>query len=417
VPVTRELAMALDPAYFAQELGITLDDWQKQLIRSQAKKILVNASRQSGKSTVSALLALWTALYHPPSLVLLVSPSLRQSSELFKKALEAYRQLGRPVPAETENRLSLELENGSRIISLPGSEATTRGYSGASLVVVDEASRVDDELLSTVRPFLAVSGGRLLAPSTPNGPQGWWYHAWTKEKGWEKYEIPASMCPRIPQEFLDQERQALGLSAYAREYECSFETSEGALWKPAWIDANRITFCPQLTRVAVAIDPSVTSGAESDEAGIVVGGIDASYPSRAYILDDKSKIGTPDDWMRTGIAAYYAYRCDRLVAERNNGGDMVETILRQIDPNVSYASVWASHGKRTRAEPASALYEQNRVHHVGTFAKLEKELVSWDGSGRSPNRLDALVWLLFHLILENESRLPAFVTAGGGYLL
>lgn len=401
------LAASLDPVVFAAQLGLDLDPWQAQLARSQAPRILVNASRQSGKSSVAAIIALWTALYIPRSLVLMVSPSLRQSSELFRKSLDAYRRLDRPVAPETENRLSLELENGSRIVSLPGSESTIRGMSGATLLIVDEASRVDDALLAAVRPMLATSGGRLIAPSTPNGPLGWWAHAFLKEQHWEKYEIPASMCPRIMKEFLDEERAALGLATYSREYECSFENAEGALWKPEWIDRNRVTVCPMLSRIAVALDPSASS--EGDECGIVVGGVDDRYPAHAYILDDVSVQGSPDTWMRTAITAYYSRRCDRMIAERNNGGEMVATILRQIDPNVSYESVWASHGKRTRAEPVSALAEQGRIHHVGTFAKLEKELVTWDGSGRSPNRLDALVWLCTFLLLTSQVPLAGYI--------
>jgi hypothetical protein len=407
VPPTHELAMALDPALLARRLGINLDEWQQQFIRSRAKRILLNVTRQGGKSTAAATLALHTVLYEPHSLVLLLSPSLRQSSELFRKVLDGYRTLDRPVDAEIENRLSLELESGNRVVSLPGAEATIRGMSGVTLLIIDEASRVSDELLAAVRPMLAVSGGRLIALSTPNGPLGWWAHAWLKESHWEKYEVPASKCPRITQEFLDEERAALGMAAYSREYECSFEVSEGALWKPTWLDENRVTVCPMLSRIAVALDPSASS--EGDECGIVVGGVDDRYPAHAYILDDVSVQGSPDTWMRTAITAYYSRRCDRMIAERNNGGEMVETILRQIDPNVSYDSVWASHGKRTRAEPVSALAEQGRIHHVGTFAKLEKELVTWDGSGRSPNRLDALCWLIHFLVLTNQAPLSGYV--------
>ena len=152
----------------------------------------MNCCRQSGKSTTTAILALHTAIYEPKSLTLLLSPGERQSKELLKKVMDVYRALDRPVPSDTENKLELELENGSRIVALPGNEGTIRGYSGVRLLIVDEASRVPDSLYATVRPMLAVSGGRLVALSTPWGQRGWWYEAW--ERGgttWERVQITA----------------------------------------------------------------------------------------------------------------------------------------------------------------------------------------------------------------------------------
>src|SRR5919199_3284635 len=173
-----DLAAALDPVALAQQAGLDPDPWQRDVLRSTAPRVLLNCSRQSGKSTISALLALHTALYTPSALVLMLSPSLRQSAELFRKGLDLYRALGRPVPAQAETSLRLELEGGSRIISLPGSEATIRGYSGVRLLVIDEAARVEDTLYGSLRPMLAVSNGRLIALSTPFGRRGWWVEAW-----------------------------------------------------------------------------------------------------------------------------------------------------------------------------------------------------------------------------------------------
>jgi hypothetical protein len=144
-----------------------------EALRSTSRRLLLNCARQSGKSTTTAVLALHRALFVPDSLVLMVSPGLRQSSELFKKSLAFYRRLNRPVPAEAETRLTLELTNGSRIISLPGSTDTTRGYSAVDLILADEASRIGDELLASIRPMLAVSNGQLIAMSTPAGKRGW----------------------------------------------------------------------------------------------------------------------------------------------------------------------------------------------------------------------------------------------------
>jgi hypothetical protein len=224
VALKDDLRLALDRVAFASELGIVPDGWQESFLRSSADRVLLNCSRQSGKSTMSAVIALHRALYHPGSLVLCLAPALRQSQELFAKIGGFYRDLGRPVAPQGERKLSLELENDSRIITLPGSEKTIRGFSGAALLLVDEASRVDDALYFAIRPMLAVSGGSLMMLSTPYGKRGVYYDEWhSVTSEWERYEVPASDCPRISPEFLEEERAALPLWVYRQEYECSFE--------------------------------------------------------------------------------------------------------------------------------------------------------------------------------------------------
>ncbi len=218
-------------ADLAVAAGLDPDPWQAQVLASAAPRVLLNASRQSGKSTITALLAVAEAVAHPGALVLLLSPSLRQSGELFKKALATYRVLDRPVPAVAETALALELANGSRIVSLPGKEATIRGYSGVRLLIVDEASRVPDDLYLAVRPMLAVSGGRLLALSTPWGKRGWWFEAWRGAEPWERYEVPATACPRIAPEFLAEEERTLGSFWFEQEYLCKFLDAESQAFR------------------------------------------------------------------------------------------------------------------------------------------------------------------------------------------
>ena len=225
-----DLRLALDSVAFAEKLGIVPDGWQEDFLRSSADRVLLNCSRQSGKSTMSAMIALHRALYHPGSLVLCLAPALRQSQELFGKVAGFYRDLGRPVAPQGERKLSLELENGSRIITLPVSEKTIRGFSGATLLLVDEASRVDDGLYYAIRPMLAVSGGRLMMLSTPAGRRGVFYEEWTNWEGWERYEIPAEEVPRIPPGFLAEERAALPAFIYEQEYCCRFIETEDQLF-------------------------------------------------------------------------------------------------------------------------------------------------------------------------------------------
>jgi hypothetical protein len=147
-----------------------------------------------------------------------------------------YRDLDRPVLPQAERKLSLELENDSRIGTLPGTEKTIRGFSGAALLIVDEAARVDDELYFAVRPMLAVSGGALVMLTTPYGKRGVFFEEWTGGHGWDRYEVPASECPRISPEFLEEERRALPPFIYRQEYECSFEETEDQVFTTDMID-------------------------------------------------------------------------------------------------------------------------------------------------------------------------------------
>jgi len=227
----------MTPAQLAERVGLTPDEWQRRLLESTADRILLNASRQSGKSSMVAVLAVATALYEPGALVLLLSPTLRQSGELFKKAAGIYRDLGRPVAAESETALTLTLANRSRIVSLPGDEQTVRGYSGVRLLAIDEASRVADSLFYSVTPMLSVSRGRLVALSTPFGTRGWWHESWRGPEPWERYEVPATMCPRIPADFLEQARRDMGEWWFDQEFMCRFLDAVTQLFTRADVDA------------------------------------------------------------------------------------------------------------------------------------------------------------------------------------
>jgi hypothetical protein len=211
-----------DPVNLLVTAGITPDPWQAGALRSTAERMLLLASRQAGKSSVSAALAVKTALLEPGSPVLLLSPSQRQSGELFRKVLDLYGALGRPVPAVRETALQLELANGSRVLSLPGTEGTVRGFSKVSLLIIDEAARVSDPLYYAVRPMLAVSRGRLVALSTPFGQRGWFFSEWCGSGEWERVRITAEQVPRTTPEFLADERRALGDRYFAQEYLTDF---------------------------------------------------------------------------------------------------------------------------------------------------------------------------------------------------
>jgi hypothetical protein len=230
-PIT-DLAFALDASLLMEAVGLSPDPWQRDLMRCADHRVLMLCCRQSGKSTVTSLIALATALYTPKALVLLLSPSQRQSSELFRKVLTYYHQLGEPTLRQ-ESVLSATLPNYSRILSLPGSEDTVRGYN-ADLVCVDEASRVDDALFAAVSPMLATSNGRMILLSTPAGQRGHFYEQWRSTNTWKRVHIPASACPRISAEFLEQERQSMPPHVFKQEYDCEFMNQvEGGVFS-AW---------------------------------------------------------------------------------------------------------------------------------------------------------------------------------------
>ena len=223
---------ALSPLDVAQRSGIAPDPWQRDVLCSEARQIILLCSRQSGKSTVTSILATDRAVNVPNSLVLLLAPALRQSQELFRKVKCVYAALGDTVPTVIENALSLELANGSRIVCLPGKEATIRGFSAPNLVIEDEASRVPDDLHQAVRPMLAVSGGRLVLLSTPFGPRGHFFELW--EHGgpdWLRVKVTAADCPRISPQWLAHERAAIGDWWFDQKYLCVFKEAVDSFFR------------------------------------------------------------------------------------------------------------------------------------------------------------------------------------------
>ncbi len=204
-------------------------------------------SRQSGKSTVAAALALREALLFPPALVLICSPTLRQSGEIFRdKVLRMYRGLGKPVPATSTTALTLELANGSRVVSLPENEEGIRGFSGVNLLLLDEASRVADAVYFATRPMLATSGGKLVALSTPFGKRGWFHAAWESSETWERVKVAAASCPRISAAFLEEERKSIGERWHRQEYECSFEDAIDSVFSSDDIERALVSGMPPL---------------------------------------------------------------------------------------------------------------------------------------------------------------------------
>jgi hypothetical protein len=223
VLIAGDIMVGLDPALIGQRVGLQLDDWQAEVIRARPKRGLWLCARQTGKTTTALLTTLWTVLYEAPALCLIISPSLRQSSEAFRSFMQLYRKLDGAPRLTSESALRCEIEGGSRVVSLPGTEKTVRGYAGAKLIVCDEAARIDDTLMAAIRPMLATVDGSLLMLSTPAGKRGTFFTSWTEGgDDWQRVRVPASACRRLPAWFLEEEKRELGDLMFRQEYLLEF---------------------------------------------------------------------------------------------------------------------------------------------------------------------------------------------------
>jgi hypothetical protein len=215
-----------------RRLGFEPDATQTRVLTTRRKRGVLNCTRQWGKSTIAAAKAVHQAFTEAQSLTLVVSPSGRQSGEFVRKAAGFAARLGIKLKGDGDNEMSLEFPNGARIIGLPGSEATIRGFSAVSLLLVDEAARVSDDLYKAIRPMLAVSAGELWLMSTPFGKRGFFYDAWTRGgPDWERVRVTANECSRIPREFLEEERHTMGERWFRQEYLCEFVDSVSGVFE------------------------------------------------------------------------------------------------------------------------------------------------------------------------------------------
>jgi len=229
--VADDLAYGSNPVLWAREvLGYHPDPWQAKLLRSRSSKIILNCSRQSGRSTTCAALGLHESIYRRPSFGLVIAPSQDQSAELMLKFDEFRGAVELPSNyLSTDTMLAVRFSNGNRFIARPGSEKSSRSFSAVTLLLEDEAARVPDPLYSSVRPMLAVSNGRHILMSTPFGKQNHFFKIWDEQRDiWEWYEIPAEMCPRISKQFLEEEKR-INLW-FEQEYHCAFLDAEGSVF-------------------------------------------------------------------------------------------------------------------------------------------------------------------------------------------
>jgi hypothetical protein len=238
----KDMRFAVDPVAFAMDVLPRidpdiekLDTWQENFLKSRSRRMLINAFRQSGKSTLTGTLALHRALYYPRSLVLIYAPSLRQAGEFFEKVSTGYSDLlgeGMAIEAESDRKLGIKLANGSRIEALPGTQKSTRGFSKPSLIIVDEAAQIDDSLYTALRPMLirAKEGGRLLMLSTPYGKRGVFWRLWDTGEIWDRVHVPYTAVDWMTPSVIEEARNELLDWEFKQEFLCTFEQNQMAVF-------------------------------------------------------------------------------------------------------------------------------------------------------------------------------------------
>jgi len=327
------------------------------------------------------------------------------------------RALEEPIEAGT-----LYKNETRHIIELPGKEQRIRAKTAynadtlrgdyCDLLILDEFQLMNEDTWELVgAPMLLDNDGdavfvytppslRTVGRSKARDPQTaakMYLRATQDTTGrWEAFHFTSHDNPHLSQVALEEITGDMTSLGYLMEIMAEdVNEAPGALWKRATIDAGRVLKAPTLARVVVAVDPSATSG--GDEAGIITAGRaqDDFYP-----LADDTLQGSPLEWARAAVTAYYRHEADCIVAEQNNGGEMVALTIATVDKTIPVKLVHASRGKQVRAEPISALYEKGRAHHVGTFGALENEMCLWVPGQQSPNRMDALVWAGTELMIQ-----------------
>ena len=401
--------------------------FQEALLRSKAKRKVVRAGRRAGKTTAAAILAIQAFL--AGKRVLYAAPTADQINQFWKEVKAALADLiDAGVFYKNESDHIIERAGtDQRIKAKTAWNADTLRGDYADVLILDEFQLMDDTAWDDVgAPMLLDNNGDAVFIYTPPSLRSQELSrardprhaarmfkkalaeqqaaaAEDKPPRSETFHFRSDDNPYISKEALSEITKDMSSHAYRQEILAEdMEDTPGALWTRAGIDKTRLDVHPQLIRVGVGVDPPGGAG----ECGIVVAGVapcscKGTPEQHGFVLQDCSLKDVPDKWAKAVVAAYKLHRADRVYAESNYGGDMVESTIRTVDPSIAFKSVIASRGKAVRAEPISALYEQGKVHHIGRFDDLESEMASWQPgvSSWSPNRLDALVWALTELMM------------------
>jgi hypothetical protein len=382
---------------------------QAAFIDSQAKRRVIRAGRRGGKTVGMAIYAVQSFL--AGQRVLYAAPTADQIDRFWVTVTRALRE---PIDAKVFYKNEVD-----HVIELRGTEQRIRAKTAwnadtlrgdyADALILDEWQLMDEDAWGVVgAPMLLDRDGNAVFIYTPPS-----LHSRSVSKAkdprhaaklfkqaaqdttgrWATFHFTSHDNPHISRDALADITGDMTSLAYRQEILAEdIDEAPGALWGRALIDGCRATKHPDLARVVVGVDPSATS--TGDEAGIITAGIAGR---EIYVLADDSMQGSPLQWATAAVTAYHRHQADVIVAEANNGGEMVLQTIMQADPNVNVQLVHASRGKATRAEPVAAIYEQGRAHHVGVFGQLEDEMCLWMPGDASPNRMDALVWAVTEL--------------------
>jgi hypothetical protein len=410
---------------------------QEAFLRSKAKRKVIRAGRRAGKTTGVAVLAVRAFLQGRR--VLYAAPTTEQIAQFWKEVKTA---LAGPIDAgifaknETEHIIERVGTDQSIKAKTAWNADTLRG-DYADLLILDEWQLMDETAWEDVgAPMLLDNNGDAVFVYTPPSLRSQalsrardprhaakMYKDALREREaaaaegrqprWEAFHFTSQDNPHISKDALAEISSDMTSLSYRQEIMAEdLDEVPGALWCIVQLDNRRVHDVPPLVRVAVGIDPPGGSG----ECGIIVAGVGrcsckGTAETHGFVLQDRSLKGPPDRWAKEAVAAYHMFHADRIFGEKNFGGDMVEATLRTVNPSISYQSVSASRGKAVRAEPIAALYEQAKVHHVGRLDGLENEMISWQpGSSWSPNRIDALVWVLTELMTGEARYEPVFTS-------
>lgn len=400
------------------ELTVTLPiphDKQSLFIQSPAKRKIIRAGRRGGKTVGVSILAVNQFL--KGKRVLYATPTSEQIDRFW---LEVTNALSEPIEKgiyrKNETRHIIELpKTTQRIRAKTAWNADTLRGDFADVLILDEFQLMNEDTWGIVgAPMLIDNNGDAILIYTPpslhsrsvskaDDPQHaakLFRSAMADPVGrWQVFSFTSLDNPHISVAGLDEITKDMTSLAYRQEILAEdVDQSPNALWTRQDIENNRVSSIPEtLDKVCVGVDPSATG--TGDECGIIVA---AKATNHYYTLADVSLQASPEKWATAAVTAYHLYKADVIIAEANNGGEMVRSVIRQVDPTVSVKIVYATRGKAIRAEPIAAISEQGRDHHVGNFPYLEDELCLWTPGDKSPNRLDAKVWAITHL----SSKLP-----------
>ena len=400
---------------------------QAAFIHSPAKRKVIRAGRRGGKTVGISIYAVERFL--SGRRVLYAAPTAEQVGRFWTTVTRALRE---PVEAgvfrknETEHLIELE-GTEQRIRAKTAWNADTLRGDYADDLIFDEWQLIDEEAWDVVgAPMLLDNDGDATFIYTPpslhsrsaskaRDPQHaakMYKRASADTSGrWAVFNFSSMDNPYISRAALGEITKDMTALSYRMEILAEdVDEAPGALWTRGVIETGRTRQYPDLSRIVVGVDPSATS--TGDEAGIITDGIRADYMgnTQLYVIGDDSLQGSPYEWASAAITAYHKYQADCIVAEVNNGGEMVAHTIYTIDKTVPVRMVHASRGKQTRAEPVAAVYEQKRAHHVGTFEELEDEMCLWIPGDPSPNRMDAHVWAATELLGLDDT--PAEVYTG-----